>query len=637
LPVIERYWWLVFVISIGGASLAVLMRQLGISKGRRWHRRIKGAKDDATASKEFQRAWDELVEMAKRSLNRSERDLVEALRGRSEYAEASGQSREEFYEDIGPRLGGEIEIERNAVARFLVDRFAKMKEIDTLRDFLLLVQVGSKTAERAPQVSQTLKTARRIAGGRRKEAYLDDEKRRLGFIAEIFGIYSELWLSRSKYLDNPRKPMEEMQALLGMPQLTGKLVENLKALFGLFQKTLGDFRLAEDSIPLRLAIEGDESARETAIEDMLGVYPAKHGVASVLKYIANQPVFPLIPFLKAIEKAQEELGKQAEEMRKARMSAEDKERRMLFVPDESILNTLLHKFREAVKAELIDRRSALEIEVRNDNIYIEEGARTIILRIAVGNEPPDRPRVGDAWNVRLVASPPLESKTLTPAAGYVSHILPWENNVVFDLIVTFPDELQPGIQSIKLEATFDDLTQRNRVREFLARVELISAEPYLESESLEYDDLGHDEMWNAAGDDQRLRQLLETAIKNRAARGLVSFVDIQQAMDEVAKGSDIEELAWAELPLDEKRALFALAVLLDPMSRAHVRSTEINALLRERYPTQLTNWNRLIRALIGKKLIIDENGLYRFGSKLVQRWIAKHKTTIAKAISWERV
>ena len=63
--------------------------------------------------------------------------------------------------------------------------------------------------------------------------------------------------------------MEEMQALLSMPQLTGKLVENLKALFGLFQKTLGDFRLAEDSIPLRLAIEGDESARETAIEDML--------------------------------------------------------------------------------------------------------------------------------------------------------------------------------------------------------------------------------------------------------------------------------------------------------------------------------------------------------------------------------
>jgi len=366
----------------------------------------------------------------------------------------------------------------------------------------------------------------------------------------------------------------------------------------------------------------------------LGVYPAKHGVASVLKYIANQPVFPLVPFLEAIEKAQEELGKQAEKMGKARMGAEDEERRMLFVPDEGILNTLLHKFREAVKAEREDRESALEVEVQNKNVYIEKGAKIITLRIAVKNQRPDWPRVGDAWNVRLAVPSALTSETITPPDGCVSQILPWENNVVFDLRVTFPDELQPGTLSIELNAAFDDLVQRGRVKQFRRNVTLVSAEPYLESESLEYDDLVWDEIQNAAGDDQRLRQLLETAIKIRVAHGLVSFVDVQQVIDELADSPYVAELVWAQLSTDDKKVLFALADLLAATSRAHVRSTEISALLFEGYPTQLSNWNRLIRELAGKKLIIEENWLYRFGSKLVQIWITKHRTAITKEISW---
>jgi len=146
-------------------------------KDRFWRRGTREAKDDATASKEFRGKWGKLVEEAKRSLSEKEEDLVKALQKRFEYGEASSQPREKFYEDIGPLLGSETEIERNAVARFLVDMFANRNEIDILRDFLLLVQVGSKSAEeRAKQVSQTLETVQRIAGERHRKAQLDDEQ-----------------------------------------------------------------------------------------------------------------------------------------------------------------------------------------------------------------------------------------------------------------------------------------------------------------------------------------------------------------------------------------------------------------------------------------------------------------------------
>jgi len=607
--------------------------------------RIREAKDYATTSQECDKAWKEVAEMTKRYVKNMEDNLLGTLRDFFEHAEASGQPREKLYENIGAHLGDETEFERNAVARFLVEKFVQMGEIDILRDFLLLVQAASKsTGERASQVSQTLATAQQIASERRKETQLDDEKRRLSFVAEICGIYSELWLPRGKFLANLGKPMEEMLALLDMPQLAGiELVRNLKALYSLFQKTLGEFRLAEDSIPLRLETRAVEDAREKAIEDMLGEYAAKHGVASVLKYIADQPVFPLVPFLKAVRNAQKELSEQAKWMEKVRISAADEERRMLFVPDESILNALLHKIGEAVEAELKDRRSALGVEIRNDRIYIEEGAKTITLRIAVKNEPSDRARVGDAWNVRLVASPPLESKTLAPAAGYISHILPWENNVIFDLRVISRDELKPDELDVKLKVNFDDLAQRDQVKQFLTTVMLIPAERYPESKFLEYDELVQDELQNAAGNDQELRRRLETALKIKKGieesvrRGLGPLVNVQEVINELAESSDIDEYiensVWAKQSPDEKKVLFALTDLLTSMPRAHVRSTELSILLLERYPMQLTNWNRLIRGLTGKKLIIDENGLYRFGSKLVQRWIAKHEGAVTNEIS----
>ena len=638
LSVMERYWWLVFVIPIGGASLVVLVRWLATSsERRRLYDRIRGAKDDATASTEFQKAWENIVREAESFLEGREEEFMEALRSRFQYAEGRDQPIEKFYEDIGPHLGDVTEIERSAAARFLVDMFAQMKEIDILRDFLLLVQAQSRTAEgRAQQVSQTLRIAQGIADKRRNEVQLDDEKRRLSFIAEICGIYSELWLPRGKYLANPRKPVEEMLALLAMREFTDvELVRNLKTLYGLFQKTLGDFRLAEDSVPLRLEIVGDESAREKAIEDRLGEYPAKRGVASVLKYIANQPVFPLVPFLEAVGNAQKELDEQAERMEKARKGAEDEEGRILFVPDESILYVLLYRFENAVSAELEVRRSALQATVVNQQAYIQPGQRDIVLHVVVNNEPRDRARVGDAWNVRLAASPPLESKTLAPAAGYVPHILPWETNVAVDLVVTFRHELDKGERPIDLVMTFDDPAQPGQEKKFETSIEVLLAPAELEGQAPVYDELAKDELDRATGDDVALRRLLEDALKDQAQHGVVYMDDVRQAMDRVARGMEIHELVWTRLSADERKVLFALAELLASQDLVHAKSTDICASLIEHYPTELPRWGLTLKSLTDNKLVACENGLYRFNKKLVQAWIAAHRERISRDISWE--
>jgi hypothetical protein len=273
--------------------------------------------------------------------------------------------------------------------------------------------------------------------------------------------------------------------------------------------------------------------------------------------------------------------------------------------------------------------------VVNQQAYIQPGQRDIVLHVVVNNEPRDRARVGDAWNVRLAASPPLESKTLAPAAGYVPHILPWETNVAVDLVVTFRHELDKGERPIDLVMTFDDPAQPGQEKKFETSIEVLLAPAELEGQAPVYDELAKDELDRATGDDVALRRLLEDALKDQAQHGVVYMDDVRQAMDRVARGMEIHELVWTRLSADERKVLFALAELLASQDLVHAKSTDICASLIEHYPTELPRWGLTLKSLTDNKLVACENGLYRFNKKLVQAWTAAHRERISRDISWE--
>ena len=643
LSVIERYRLVLVLIGIGivvaisivvalrGISVVVMLRRRPVA----WIGRIRNAPDSETALKEFQKGV-ESERMRLEPLEEKAAHLThEGTIALYERHKTRGEPIEIVFDGIARGAANEADAIRRGIAEALVDVLIAEGEKDVLKSYLYFAR---KAGEREHAADEIFDTLCKSAMHARKKAYtvhkkaqeeeLTEERRtdllhqyeRYSLVSSLMDIYANFWLRRGTFAADVERLLRQSEELLDNPLLEkATFRDELYTLYHLLYDVLGEIRFAEDTIPLSLpSVSPNETDKaERTLRAMLGQYAARDGVAAVLKHFANQPLYPLKQFLHQLDKAEQEF----EEQRRTGS---------LLVLDEVILRFLLRKWRDAAESDQEYRRAALSsLDLVNERAYIPEGKREITIRVALHNVS-ERTRIGRAEHVSVTVEPPLTAYILDPPLGSIPLILPWETDVTYALVVGFPDDLDPGKQSIPLKVEFSDLAEGDRIFSDMVEIELLKQEESLDE--IEYDALALAEKERMTGDRDELRQLIEGAIATSYPEPCVLFLeDVKRIISEITDSSQIREaLGWEDLSGEEKSALLELEELLASEGRAHLKMVEICSRLSKRHPDRLVNWNRILRGLVHKGYLREKSGLYCFRVGLLRTWIAKHEADIAR-------
>ncbi len=595
-----------------------------------WVNRIAEAPDFEAALRAFQ----EGIENEKARLQPLEREVTQTVYEGAIALYERHTSREEpieavFFRGIARVSGDENQAVRQGTAEALTDVLFREGEKDVLEHILFIAKHASRVVRRtsphkrdqvARRISNTLQQASihgRLQASKANKAGQESEFALYNLISSLLELYADFWLWRGTYAADVRELLQRAEDLLDNPLLNKATFRNeLYALYHLLYDVLGEINFAENTKPLPLSVPpGETDQVEKALQVVLGRYNARDGVIAVLKHIANQPFYPLKPFLRQLHKAEQELEKQ--------LRLEN-----LLVPDEVILHFLLQKWRSAAEADQKHRAAALSsLDLVNEQAYIPDEKSEITLRVALHNVS-DRARIGKAEHVGVTVEPPLTSYTLYPPLGAVPLILPWETDVMYDLAVTFPNGLGPGKHAIPLTVVFSDLAEGTRSLSRTVEIELLEQNSDLDG--IIYDPLALLEIERMAGEHNDLRQLIKAAVNNAYSEPRILFIeDVQGIIDDIIASEQLgEALGWQELSAQERAALLELKNLLTTEGRAHMKMLDICNELSDKFPDKLVNWSVILRKLVRKGYLREKNGLYCFNVELLRAWIAQHQDHI---------
>jgi hypothetical protein len=548
---------------------------------------------------------------------------------------ARGEPAREVFSSMAQFLAHEQDAIRQGIAEALVDILFKEDEKDILEYLLFLLKGTSQYVRGASQqkwaahdVSDTLSRMSRYAREKADRAHKDGEEDDFAdydFISSLVQSYSDFWLFRGTFTADIKDLLRRGQQILENPILEGAtLGDELYGLYNLLYDLLDEVQLAnEDFVPLSvysLAQGATDTAKKEALLGEIGGHEAANRIAAVLKHLVNQPLYPLVPFLRQLAKAEDELEDQ---VNNGNMS----------VSDEVALCSVIRRWQDVAKSDLEYRKAALSLNLVNEQVYMPEGGRQIVLRVAISNTS-NVARIGEARNVKVAVERPLAVVLQESASNLIPVILPWETDVTYDLLVEFPYDLRPGRETIHLNVVFDDLTEKGRslpVKE--VGVELVEWEGDIAG--VQNDDLALAEIESVTGGDAYLRQLIDQALADSHLELSPPFLeDIGKAVDKISESRQLHKRYWEDLLIEKKRVLFALEQLLASPGRTHVRLVELNKLLLDHFPEESVAWSMIIGDLVHGKWLKEKYGLYCFRGRLLRHWIAKHGPEIAIEIGW---